>query len=377
MTRDRSVDQRISDWLHEEAPDQLPDRVLQATFERTSASRQRRTLLGWRHLPMNRIGPGLIAVGAAAIVVLTVGVALLPRSNPSVGGGSSAPPSGTPASSPSPSSNPSPTLSPISLTGQIAFERTVDGNTDIYLMNLDRTGLLRLTDDPAKDGEPSWSADGRQIAFTRGSGDERDVYLMNADGSGEVRLTSSVEGEEGPSFSFDGSQVAFLRYQDPTFFDLFVIDVDGSNERRVYHREGPYAAHPVWSLDGRALYFNIDGAAGGKLDVARLDISSGDLTLLTDFDGDDSTFALSRDGSTIAFQSDRSPGGIFLMNADGTNVRHLLTGARDKGYPLSWSPDGHHLAYWQDGWLYLVPSSGGEPVKWTEGDGSVAWRPAP
>ena len=60
----------------------------------------------------------------------------------------------------------------------------------------------------------------------------------------------------------------------------------------------------------------------------------------------------------------------------GQNVRHL-TGSWTKGYTLSWSPDGQNLAYWQaDGWLYLIPITGGESVRWTEGAGGVAWRPA-
>ena len=45
MIQDRSVDERIGVWLLEDAPSQLPDRVLQATFARTSVSRQRRQLL--------------------------------------------------------------------------------------------------------------------------------------------------------------------------------------------------------------------------------------------------------------------------------------------------------------------------------------------
>src|SRR5258705_6027176 len=100
MTQDRSVDERISAWLLEEAPDQLPDRVLHATFERTRVSRRRRAFLGWRS-PMNRITPTAFAVGAAAILVIAVGVALLPRSNPSVGA--------RPSPSPTPSNQPSST----------------------------------------------------------------------------------------------------------------------------------------------------------------------------------------------------------------------------------------------------------------------------
>lgn len=87
MNRERPVDERISDWLLEEAPGQLPDSVLQATFELTRPTRQRRTIFGWRGNPMIRMSPSTVAVASAAILVIVAGVALLPRSNPSVGGG--------------------------------------------------------------------------------------------------------------------------------------------------------------------------------------------------------------------------------------------------------------------------------------------------
>ncbi len=206
MTQDRSVDERISAWLLEEAPDQLPDRVLQATFERTRPSRQRRAFLGWRS-PMIRITPTAIAVGAAAILVIAIGVALLPRPNQSVGGGPG--PSPSASSTPAPTTLPTPSLAPISLTGQIAFERTVDGNTDIYLMNLDRSGLVRLTDDPAADTNPGWSPDGQRIVFMRDVAGAGELFIMNADGSDETRLTDSPDADDFGRFSPDGRTIAF------------------------------------------------------------------------------------------------------------------------------------------------------------------------
>ena len=125
------------------------------------------------------------------------------------------------------------------------------------------------------------------------------------------------------------------------------------------------------------MVFNKIEADGDGIDIVRLDLATSEESPIAVDPGDDSSFAFSPDGQTIAFQSDRETGGIFLMDADGNNARHVY-GSFTKGVPITWTPDGEHLVFGEaDGWLYLVPSSGGEPVKWTEGDGSVAWRPAP
>jgi hypothetical protein len=74
MATDRKLDERISSWLEAEAPAQLPDRVLRATFERTRGSRQQvgvRTLLGRINMPRP-----MLAIGGAAVVVVAAFVAL-------------------------------------------------------------------------------------------------------------------------------------------------------------------------------------------------------------------------------------------------------------------------------------------------------------
>jgi hypothetical protein len=66
------------------------------------------------------------------------------------------------------------------------------GDPDVYLINLDGTGRVNLTNHPSVDWFPAWSPDGSQIVFTRGSFEhlDADIYVMNADGSNVVRLTT-------------------------------------------------------------------------------------------------------------------------------------------------------------------------------------------
>ena len=336
-------------------------------------TRTRATL--WPESRRSRRLAARVAV-AAAILVVAVGCAKPTGSgppSPSVG----AVPTDTPRATtgPSPTVNASPTLAPVSLRGQIAFEWTVDGNTDIYLMNLDRTGLQRLTDDPAIDRNPGWSPDGERIVFTRGVAGAGDLFVMNADGSGQMPLADTPENEEHGRFSPDGGSIGFWRGNDQAAA-LQLMDPNGSNDREVIGFTDTWTAGVSWTADGQAILFNRDIGTG--IDIVRVEIASGDLTPITeDSPGDESSFALSVDGATIAVQSDRVPGGIFVMDVDGTHARHV-TGAWTKGYPVSWSPDGEHLAYSQpDGWIYLVRIDGSEVTPWAQGGLDLAWRPAP
>lgn len=76
----------------------------------------------------------------------------------------------------------------------IAFVGRVDGNDDIYLLELASGRITRLTDDGATDSMPAWSPDGKHIVFIRDREGQYDLWVMRADGSGQ---TSFLDGEVG------------------------------------------------------------------------------------------------------------------------------------------------------------------------------------
>lgn len=102
----------------------------------------------------------------------------------------------------------------------------------------------------ALDGEPTpvrstaSSLPGKLVFQDRNGGT---IYIMNANGTGLRELTHGFE----PALSPDGRQIAFTRWENPR--GLWVINVDGSNERRLTGAER--ARSPTWAPDGRAIVF--------------------------------------------------------------------------------------------------------------------------
>jgi TolB protein len=62
---------------------------------------------------------------------------------------------------------------------KIAFQSLQKGNTEIYMMNSDGSGLLRLTRNLADDVNPNWSADSQKIFFTSNRNGKFEIFELN------------------------------------------------------------------------------------------------------------------------------------------------------------------------------------------------------
>jgi TolB protein len=136
--------------------------------------------------------------------------------------------------------------------------------SDIYVVNADGSGMVRLVGDAAWDTDPAWSPDGTSIAFCsiRGQDD-----LHPIDRAFGVYRISAVVGAEfvelaalgcDPAWSPDGSRIAFSTWSSSFGPVLSVISGGGApiHELRTgqaFAQRGP--ANPSWSPDGTQIVF--------------------------------------------------------------------------------------------------------------------------
>src|SRR5215211_2922913 len=84
---------------------------------------------------------------------------------------------------------------------------------------------------------PSWSPDGRQLVFQSQRQGNTTLYIINADGTGERRLTRTAYGDDThPAWSPDGQTILFDSSRDGTWH-LYTIRPDGTGEQRLTRRD--------------------------------------------------------------------------------------------------------------------------------------------
>ena len=102
----------------------------------------------------------------------------------------------------------------------------------LFVMNADGSNARRVAG-KATSGDPAWSPNGRRIAFRRfngklGSIGNSDLFVVNADASGLRRLTRQAENMRWFAWSPDGRTIAYLRNS-----EVYIVNADGSGERRL------------------------------------------------------------------------------------------------------------------------------------------------
>ena len=226
---------------------------------------------------------------------------------------------------------------------------------ELAIVNIDGTGLQRLTIDGRFTAYPAWSPGGRRIAFIRTEPTDSDyryadpryyhpfesqIVILSDRGTKRVFGTKGV-GMYPPVWSPDGERLAFLvnqpaegekdpyRPRNQYAHILFQIRPDGSGGSRL----GEATTLPTWSPDGERLAFGLED----EVYTVRLDGTDRRL-VVDDFRANQVSW--SPDGTELLLASD---GGVHVVGADGSGLRAL--GPSDLGVKSAiWSSDGSTIA---------------------------------
>jgi len=231
------------------------------------------------------------------------------------------------------------------LTGSIVFQSNADGDNEIYLLN--SQGLLQLTHNTWNDEYPVWSPDGRKIAFSANPKGNSDLFIMSADGSGITPIASSSLDESEPSWFPDGQSLAYTREMRTTLkrdVSLYRISLKTGKTVKVIPDYSRINSIPDVSPQANLIAFTGKRPLGWDVAVYHVGLKTVEFL---DQRGKSCRARFSPNGKHLAYVSSQSDGkgDIWLMLPDGGQKRKLTDRSETYDYFPAWSADGRHIVF--------------------------------
>ena len=268
---------------------------------------------------------------------------------------------------------------------RLIFQSTRDGRTcdQQYVMNVDGTGVHRVSTGTGKTTCGFFYADDRRILFGSSHAlqqscpprpdpskgyvwglDPFDIYTANPDGSDLRRLTSYGVYTAEAVVSPDGRRIVFTSLKDGDL-DIYTMNVDGTDVRRLTTTPG-YDGGPWWSPDGTQIvsraWHPTDSALvtyrallgerlvrPNRMELWVMNADGSNQRQITRLGGANFGPSWTPDGTHLIFSSNyKQPRSgtvdLYLIALDGTGVEPLTTNAAFDGFPM-FSPDGRSLVW--------------------------------
>jgi tricorn protease len=242
---------------------------------------------------------------------------------------------------------------------------------DLWVANLDGSGVRRLTSHPGVESGPHFSPDGKMIAFTGRYEGNFDVFVVPTEGGVPKRLTWHPGRDVALGFTPDGASVLFSSPREvytTRYLQLFTVPVSGGMATKL---PIPHAAKAAYSADSRKIAYVPLGDAfnewkhyrGGQVSkIVLFDMSS--------YATEEVPQPASRCNDTdpawldgkVVFRSDRDGEFNVYRYDPATKQVNKLTNHSD--FPvLSVSAGGDRVIYEQAGYLHLLDSRSGTPQR--------------
>ena len=227
------------------------------------------------------------------------------------------------------------------------YSWSFDPHYDIFETPSAGGELVNLTNAFGYDAEGAWSPDGAHILFASNrsayagtlSEEEReilgrdpsyfmDLYVMNADGSNVRRLTDTPGYDGGPFYSHDGRKIVWRRFTpDGGSAEIYTMNADGS-DLKVITRLGAMSWAPFFHPSGDYVIFATSVLGFRNFELYMVDAEGArEPVRVTYSEGFDGLPVFSPDGKTLSWSSARTPDKrpqIFVAEWDDAKARRLL-----------------------------------------------------
>ena len=192
---------------------------------------------------------------------------------------------------------------------------------DIFTINIDGNNLKNLTQNNFFDKNPVWSPDGQKIAFLTNRDGGSTCYIMNSDGSNQKRLLKkNVLCSDPPSWSPDGKMIV-CNYNN----NIAIINVEDLSERNIFKIDlepNLFCGNPQWSPDGKWIVYEANDPGKDITDICIYDVK----TLKSERITTGSWYIepkWAKDNKNIFFFSPKYENDLYIYNLDTKSKKRI------------------------------------------------------